>query len=104
MHPNPTFTRKAIYALWASVDGRKWRRDDDEVRSAHILLEEMRKKDSATAELYNVTEIPLSERDGFIAIAFSLPGVLRQWGGRVREISLDSACRSLKLVILVVPN
>lgn len=39
-----------------------------------------------------VQPIPLHEEPGFTALAFSLPQILRQWGGRIREIALDSAC------------
>jgi hypothetical protein len=43
--------------------------------------------------LYTVQPIPLHEEVGFTALAFALPEILQQWGGHVREISLDSACR-----------
>ncbi|KAJ7046237.1 hypothetical protein C8F04DRAFT_876143, partial [Mycena alexandri] len=35
--------------------------------------------------------IPLPDVPGVTAIAFSLPNILREVGGRVRELSLDSA-------------
>lgn len=43
---------------------------------------------------YMVVEpIPIMEETGVTAIAFILPEILRQWGGRIREIQLDSACK-----------
>lgn len=38
--------------------------------------------------------IPLPDIEGYKAIAFSLPDIIRQWGSHIREISLDSACKS----------
>jgi hypothetical protein len=78
-----------------------WKRDPDEVKSAKILLEEaFTKSDSETRSstdknlnTYSVEPIPVHDEPGFTAIAFSLPEVLRKWGGKVRELSLDSACQ-----------
>ncbi|KAJ6563398.1 hypothetical protein DFH09DRAFT_1082448 [Mycena vulgaris] len=41
--------------------------------------------------LYSVEPIRLTGEPGFTAIAFTLPQLLREVGGRVRELSLDSA-------------
>lgn len=91
MYPTPRFTRKAVYHVWQRVSSTKWKRDEDEVKSAHILLEEA----AQTSEsLYQVHEIPLPEVEGYTVLAFALPNVLRQWGGRIRELALDSACKS----------
>ncbi|KAJ7348504.1 hypothetical protein DFH08DRAFT_633394, partial [Mycena albidolilacea] len=38
-----------------------------------------------------VEPIPLAPEHGFTAIAFALPKLLREVGGRIRELSLDSA-------------
>ncbi|KAJ7026510.1 hypothetical protein C8F04DRAFT_890657, partial [Mycena alexandri] len=38
-----------------------------------------------------IEPIPLTPQSGFTAIAFALPKLLREVGGRVRELSLDSA-------------
>jgi hypothetical protein len=73
------------------VASTKWKRDEDEVKSAKILLEEAR--ESGKHGLYTVEPISLEEEDGFKALAFTLPDLLRKFGGRVRELSLDSACK-----------
>ena len=41
-----------------------------------------------------VEPIPIEEETGVTAIAFTLPEILRQWGGRIREIQLDSESAS----------
>jgi hypothetical protein len=94
-HPKPTFTKKAVYQMWAKIDSLKWKRDADEVKSAKVLLEEAR--ESGRHGGYTVQPIPLQGEDGVVAIAFALPEILRKWGGRVRELSLDSACRCQKV-------
>lgn len=63
----------------------------NEVKSAQILLEEAQAKPG----LYTVEPIPLVPEAGVSALAFCLPGLLRQFGGRVREVALDSACKCL---------
>ena len=91
LHPTPSFSRKAVYARWAQQDRLKWKRDDDEVKSAQILLEEARAGHAGNG-MYSVAPVKLPEEDGFQGIAFALPEVIRKWGGRIRELALDSAC------------
>jgi hypothetical protein len=95
MHPQPKFSRKTIYNLWSERVSKKWKRDEDEVKSAKILIEEAsspQNEGHETHGLYTVMPVPLHDEPGFVAIAFVLKEVLRQWGGRIREISLDSTC------------
>lgn len=90
--PKPSFSYKSIYQLWYSNTSKQWRRDDDELKSAQILIAEALKNNE---ESYTrVENIPLHTGDaGYSAISFSLPELLRKWGGRIRELSLDSACK-----------
>ncbi|KAJ7217987.1 hypothetical protein GGX14DRAFT_561334 [Mycena pura] len=88
------FSRRAVYYLWNKKSREKWYRDDNELKSAKIIIEEA----SAEARphengppLFRVEPVPLPDINGFSAIAFVLPEPLRKWGGRVRELALDSA-------------
>lgn len=90
MHPKPSFTRASVYSLWSDLTSKAWKRADNEVESAKILLDESRK--SKKPGLYTVEPIQLIPEDGVTAIAFALPDLLRQFGGRIRELALDSAC------------
>jgi len=74
------------------LSSRTWKRDEDEVQSARLLLEEF--KISAPDRLYTVEPIPVEQDEGITVIAFALPEILRQWGGHLRELQLDSACES----------
>ena len=65
--------------MWLDVASKKWKRDEDEVKSAKILLEEARQ--SGKPALYTVEPIPLEEEEGFKAITFALPDILRKFGG-----------------------
>lgn len=96
MHPIPPFTRAAVYSFWQNITSKAWKRADDEVASAKILLEEARQPDKDRPILYTVEPIPITPEDGVTAIAFALPHFLRQYGGQIRELALDSACK-LKL-------
>ena len=89
LDPTPAYNKKAIYQLWSNQTSQQWKRDPDEVKSAKILIEEAARNANS---LYGVEPVSLHEEDGFTAIAFSLPEILRQWGGRIREIALDSTC------------
>ena len=81
--------------MWNESSSKKWKRDPDEVKSAKILLEEAFTKSNTDSDksAYSVETIPVHDEPGFTAIAFCLPEVLRKWGGKVRELSLDSACK-----------
>ena len=58
-----------------------------------MLLEEHRVSDGILSGLCTEVElVPITEEAGVTAIAFTLPKILRQWGGRIREVQLDSAC------------
>lgn len=101
LYPTPSFSRKAIYHLWSDQTSAKWKQDPDEVKSAKILIEEASKPGPNQKGLYVVEPIPLHDEEGFTALAFSLPEILRQWGGRIREVALDSACEFQCIVIFL---
>lgn len=91
MHPEPDFTQKSVYNFWLKQYQEEWKRDEDEVKSAKILLEEF--CNTPAPSPYLVEPIPRPEvDDGFTALAFSLPNPIRKWGGKIREVALDSAC------------
>ncbi|KAL6303645.1 hypothetical protein BKA93DRAFT_329747 [Sparassis latifolia] len=75
--------------MWSEADSKNWKRDGNELKSAKILLEEGCKNSSG---LYTVQPVPIASPPGLTTIAFSLPNILRQWGGRIRELAMDSTC------------
>ncbi|KAL1698201.1 hypothetical protein EV121DRAFT_218537, partial [Schizophyllum commune] len=86
------FSRKSVYNLWAEREQKKWRRDADEKKSAELLIEEAVKMDwGPGVGRYSIQSVPLPQIDGIDALAFSMPEALRKWGGRIRELALDSA-------------
>lgn len=91
--------------MLSGINATEWKRDPDELKSARILLEEFGRSEPdpnmGKKPLYSVEAIPLQEDPGFTAIAFCLPQILREVGGRVRELSLDSACEFASPVSLV---
>ncbi|KAJ7805591.1 hypothetical protein B0H14DRAFT_3771176, partial [Mycena olivaceomarginata] len=93
------FPRRAVYHLWNKNSREKWHRDDDELKSAKMIIEEAaaeaRPRDNGPS-LFRVEPVPLPDINGFNTIAFVLPEPLRKWGGRVRELALDSAWETNK--------
>jgi hypothetical protein len=87
--PKPSFTRKSIYCLWAEVDSMQWKRNTNELISAQILLEEFASPD---VNLSRIDPLPMSEETGHHVVAFGLVEHLRNWAGRIRELTIDSAC------------
>jgi hypothetical protein len=41
---------------------------------------------------YTAMEIPLVDEEGYKAFAYVLPEVIAMYGGRIREILIDSTC------------
>ncbi|KZT18513.1 hypothetical protein NEOLEDRAFT_1159440 [Neolentinus lepideus HHB14362 ss-1] len=80
--------KKAIYQIWSSIDSKKWKCHENELISVEMLLCEAEEKGLG---LYKVKRIPVVEEMGLIVIAFTLPDLLRQWGGCVRELEMDSS-------------
>ncbi|KAF5343057.1 hypothetical protein D9758_011133 [Tetrapyrgos nigripes] len=93
--PNPAVHRRDVYAIANAKKSQRWKRDPDEVKSAKILLEESSKKSNDSGNHYTIEAIDLSLVEGYIGLAFTLPDVLLKWGGQIREILLDSACKIL---------
>ncbi|KLO05591.1 hypothetical protein SCHPADRAFT_988086, partial [Schizopora paradoxa] len=89
-YPTPKFTRKSISELWATFDRKKWKRADDELESAKLLLEELAQK-AADGQLSKIESLFLAQEPGHVALSFAFPGHLERWADRIREISMDSA-------------
>lgn len=86
------FSRQAIYQIRSDTTSKQWKRDPDPLKSAQILINEA-SQPNAKHPSYQIESIPLHDEPGFTGIAFALPHILRKWGGRIREISLDSTCQ-----------
>lgn len=91
-YPTPNFSRRAVHTLYMKSHQSEWKRDDDEIKSAKKLLEEFSQKDKGSP--YHIEPIPMPDNadDGYTAIAFSMPNLIRKWGGKIVEIALDSTC------------
>jgi hypothetical protein len=76
--------------MWAKIDSKNWKRDEDELTSAQLLLNEG--GSAGGLGVYRVEAVPIDPEPGLTVIAFSLPEILNQWGGRIRELSMDSTC------------
>ncbi|KAF6747416.1 hypothetical protein DFP72DRAFT_821775 [Ephemerocybe angulata] len=92
--PHPVFSRSAVANIWREVNSKKWKRDEDEVKSAMLLLQELSKGGDGLDARYTVEVVQLPEIDGFTAVAFVVPHLLRIWKDNMREIMLDSTWKT----------
>ncbi|KAJ7756443.1 hypothetical protein DFH07DRAFT_742593 [Mycena maculata] len=91
-YPRPAFSQKAVYNLWSKHQQTQWRRHDNELESAKILLKEFSRDPR-----YEIEPISLpADGGGCTAIAFALPSLIREWAGTIREVALDSTFNTNK--------
>ncbi|KAJ7300745.1 hypothetical protein DFH08DRAFT_828202 [Mycena albidolilacea] len=90
-HPRPNFLQKSVYNHWLKQQQASWRRCDDELESAKILLKEF-----ATDPAHKLELIPMPESERFRAIGFVFPSLLHKWGNVIREAALDSTFKTNK--------
>ncbi|CAK5263435.1 unnamed protein product [Mycena citricolor] len=92
VYPQPMFTRQQIYNRWLLKTNSKWRLDDNEVKSAKMLLEALRNSKEGYVEPIVFPE----DNDGYTAFGFALPSLIRRWGGAIVEVALDSTFKTNK--------
>jgi hypothetical protein len=80
--------QKTVYNHWLKQQQASWRRCDDELESAKILLKEF-----AIDPAHKLELIPMPESERFRAIGFVFPSLLHKWGNVIREAALDSTCK-----------
>ncbi|KAF8912407.1 hypothetical protein CPB85DRAFT_1561485 [Mucidula mucida] len=90
-YAKPQFSYRLIYYLWARQHQSEWKRDEDELKSTRILIDEY--SCEAPGQSYHIQNVPMPEKadNGFTAVAFVTPNVIRKWGGKVCKIAMDSA-------------
>jgi hypothetical protein len=79
-------TQKQIYALWSELNEGEWRLDDDQVKSAQMILEKL--------EGIEVEIIPIRSETGIHSIAFAFEEILDEWAEMTEELAMDSTCTS----------
>ncbi|CAK5266892.1 unnamed protein product [Mycena citricolor] len=94
-HPQPLFSQEQVYNLWLKYHRISWHRDDDEEKSARLLIEEFRRNNPRFGAHIESIPLPKNE-DTCTAIAFALPTLIRKWGGGISEIALDSTWKTNK--------
>lgn len=72
--------------MWSKLNEEAWRLDDDQVKSAQMLLNKMCGKE--------VELIPICEEAGIHCIAFGFKEILDGWAEKNEELAMDSTCKS----------
>ncbi|KAJ6565627.1 hypothetical protein DFH09DRAFT_1473861, partial [Mycena vulgaris] len=85
-NPTTEVTQKQMYALWSELNEGEWRLDDDQVKSAQMILEKM--------EGVEVKIIPVRSEAGIHAIAFAFKEILDDWAEKTEELAMDSTWRT----------
>ena len=80
-------TQKQVYYHWACLNQEMWWLDDDQVRSAEMVLEWEAGKD--------VERIPISPEGRISCMAFAFCEVEQEYGTEIEEVSVDLTCKSL---------
>ncbi|CAK5283818.1 unnamed protein product [Mycena citricolor] len=86
MHPKTELTEKQVYRCWSDVNQGRWRKADDQVESAKILLQEYK---DLTIDIVEINPEP-----GLSTIAFIFREILDEYGGDVEEIAMDSTWKT----------
>lgn len=77
--------------LWSEGQRAQYQLNVDELKSAIALLEKGREAGGLGTHSTMIITLPAVE--GCVALAWSLPDILMKWGGRIREIAMDSTCK-----------
>ncbi|KAJ7656928.1 hypothetical protein DFH06DRAFT_1328467 [Mycena polygramma] len=85
-NPQTEVTQKQIYALWSELNEGEWRLDDDQVKSAQMILKKL--------EGVEVEIIPIRSEAGIHAIAFTFKEVLDDWASMTEELAMDSTWKT----------
>ncbi|KAF7344983.1 SWIM-type domain-containing protein [Mycena venus] len=85
-NPGTEVTQKQIYALWSELNEGEWRLDDDQVKSAQMILQKM--------EGTEVEFIPIRSEPGIHSIAFAFKEVLDGWAKENEELAMDLTWRT----------
>ena len=82
-------TEKQVYDHWQSLNQDVWKLDNDQVKSAVLVLE----AEAGTT----VERIPIVEESGISTIAFAFKEVVDAYGDRTEEVAMDSTCTSAQI-------
>ncbi|CAK5275102.1 unnamed protein product [Mycena citricolor] len=95
-YPEPLFSYHQVYNHLLKLNSGAWRLDENEEKSAELLLEKLCSERPECAMLERI-RLPNDPVDGYSAFAFSLPALIRKWGGCVKEVQLDSTFKTNKI-------
>ena len=84
--PQNEVTQNQVYSYWLKLNKDAWRLDHDQVKSALQVLER--------TEGENINVIPTHIEEGISIFAFALREIVDMFGHEVKEIAMDSTCKS----------
>ncbi|KAK6992361.1 hypothetical protein R3P38DRAFT_2802832 [Favolaschia claudopus] len=120
-HPKPTFTRKSVYNIWAKAQQDRWKRHEDELKSARILLEEFSKSTRLSLSRFRMAaRVPVSRLLRLLSQPFYANGrgkfgrlawtrhiarhVVRTWGMEVMQCLSDKDISEINALLAELPD
>ncbi|HEV7736352.1 MAG TPA: hypothetical protein VGO47_03130, partial [Chlamydiales bacterium] len=89
----PHVTSQQVYRTWASFSETMWKRSDNQIESAKILLGEMEDE----ADIFPITCEP-----GVNALAWGVKTIAEKLSGRIVEVAIDATCKFFLFLINLI--
>ncbi|RXW24909.1 hypothetical protein EST38_g978 [Candolleomyces aberdarensis] len=87
----PTVTATQIHTAWATLSQVYWRRDDMQLPSAKLLLEEFKDE----VDVFDLGDIP----EGAEMLAWGMKKIAKPLKGQVLELGIDATCKPALLIL-----
>lgn len=79
----PNVTSKQVHATWSQMSQILWKKDENQLTSAKLLLEEF----AEDVDIFNIEEV-----DGVEQVCWGIKRIAKSLCGNVVEIALDATC------------
>ncbi|HEV7736746.1 MAG TPA: hypothetical protein VGO47_05155 [Chlamydiales bacterium] len=86
----PKVSSQQVYRAWATFSETMWKRADDQMESATMLLEEMDNE---------VDILSINCEPGVKALAWGLKNIIRKLSGKIVEVAIDATCKLFDIFI-----
>ena len=83
----PHVTAQQIYVKWTRLSEGLWKRRENQLESARVLLHDM----AEDVDLFSPTGVPA----GVDILCWGIPGVAVRLRGEIHELAIDATCELL---------
>lgn len=97
---HPPFKRVSTYGLWQKRSSHHWKLNADPSIFARLLLQKATTKGALAENSPPISIFDIDPEPDYEMFAFGFPTILNRWVGRIREVTMDSACKSIFFAVL----